>query len=329
MKIAYTVCSLNRLGQILVLAKSLLQHNPDYHFIVGLADEINDRVDIKSFPFIEFIPLSALQIPQLDKLDKQYDIFELSCALKAFYGSFFYKKHNPDIILYFDTDICVYSSFDTIEEALNNHSILLSPHFISPVPGDGKYPLERDVLNAGLYNGGFMGVKNSPTAKQFLSWWQQRLLDQGFNNVCEGMMVDQLWLNLVPIYFQNVHLLTHEGCNLAYWNMHERKLTEKDAQYFANDKPLIFFHFSGFKIDKPMLLSTHQTRFKLSDNKALKSLVENYADLLTANHFASYLSIECAYGKKKPVKHHSVPKKILMSALAAVGYKLEKMRKLN
>ncbi len=329
MKIAYTVCSLNRLGQVVVLAKSLLQHNPEYRFIVGLADEILDRIDVKSFPFIEFISLSTLQIPQLDKMDKQYNIFELSCALKAFYGNHLFEKYNPEILLYFDTDICVYNSFDTIEEALNNHSILLSPHFISAPPDDGKYPLERDVLNSGLYNGGFIGLKNGLIAKLFLSWWQQRLSDQGFYNVCEGMMVDQLWLNLVPIYFKEFHFLTNEGCNLAYWNMHERKLTEKNGQYFANDKPLIFFHFSGFRIDKPALLSTHQNRFKLSENEALQSLANNYTDLLTANNFISYLLMECVYGKKKPVKHHSLPKKILMRALAMVGYKLEKIRKLN
>jgi hypothetical protein len=328
MKIAYTVCSLNRLGQIIVLAKSLLQHNPEYRFIAGLADEVNNRIDVKSFPFIEFIPLSQLRLPQLDKLDKQYDIFELSCALKAFYGSYLFENYNPEILLYFDTDICVYNNFSIIERALDNHPVLLSPHFITPIPNDGKFPLERDVLNAGLYNGGFLGLKNSMKTKQFLSWWQQRLSDQGFNNVCEGMMVDQLWLNLVPLYFSDTGILTNEGCNLAYWNMHERKLVKKDGEYFANDQPLVFFHFSGFRIDKPHLLSTHQNRYKLSENEVLKSIVKNYSDLLTANHFESYLSIPSVYGKKKPVKHHSVPKKILMRALAIVGYKLEKIRKM-
>jgi hypothetical protein len=329
MKIVYTVCSLNRLGQVKALAKTLRQHNPDYHFFACLADEINGRIDTEEYKDITFIPLSSVPVKNAKELTARYDIFELSCALKAYFGNYLMQQYNADVLLYFDTDICVYNSFLAIEEALKQNSILLTPHYSSPIPADGKYPLERDVLNSGLYNGGFIGMRNDETSRQFLQWWQDRLYDQAFNNVCEGMMVDQLWLNLVPLFFDSVNIFTNPGCNTAYWNLHERTLSEKESTVMLNNEPLIFFHFSGFSIDQPERLSTHQNRFRAKENSVLMKLVKDYRQLLKENDFETYLPMECVYGKKKEQKKHSFLKKKMIDILALTGYKLEKIRKLS
>jgi hypothetical protein len=328
MKIAYTVCTLNRLGQVLVLGNSLLQYNPDYIFIVGLADELNGRIDPTQYGNFKFIPLSEINIPDQGKLTSQYDAFELSCALKPYFGTYILKEYNPDYLFYFDTDMCIYNSLSVLEDALQTHSILLTPHYVTPLPDDGKYPLERDVLNAGLYNGGFIGLKNSPHAAAFLHWWKERLYDQGYNNVCEGMMVDQLWLNLAPLFFEEVLILKHPGCNIAYWNLHERVLSFDANKYFVNEQPLVFFHFSGYKMESPGKMSVHQNRYTLTGNNSLKKLFSEYHTVLEENRFQYYLPLEAVYGKKKPVKQHSLVKRLMMNIFAAVGYKLEKTRKI-
>jgi hypothetical protein len=329
MKIAYTVCSLNRLGQVLALSKSLGHHNPDYKFVVGLADELAGRIAAEQYAFIEFINLSDLEDAAIGQMVTQYNIFELSCALKPFFGTYLMRKYQPKVLLYFDTDICIYHSFAAIEEKLLGNSILLTPHYVSPIPDDGKYPMERDVLNGGLYNGGFIGFGNTQTANECLEWWKQRLITQGYNNVCEGMMVDQLWLNLIPLYFREVYILEHPGCNLAYWNLHERSLTQSGNNYFANKEALIFFHFSGYTLDQPGRLSKHQNRYNLSQQTALYNLVGSYQKSLTENRYNEFLRIECLYGKQHLEKHHPIVKLWLIKALAALGYKLEKFRKIN
>src|ERR1700694_1523617 len=199
MKICFTVCTLNRLGQIKMLADSVLKHNPEYHFFACLADEINGRIDPGSFGNVKFVAFSDLPVDGKINLTERYDVFELSCALKPFFARYLVDKYQPEFLIYLDTDICVYGSFEPIESALSLHSIVITPHFSAPVPDDGKFPLERDVLNSGLYNGGFVAVKSGLQSSYFLTWWQERLFDQCYNNVCEGMMVDQLWLNLVPV----------------------------------------------------------------------------------------------------------------------------------
>ena len=61
-----------------------------------------------------------------------------------------------------------------------------------------------------------------------------------------GMFAEQLWLNLVLLYFEKVHVIKHLGCNEAFWNLHERRLTKLAGKYYVNKTyPLIFFHFSG------------------------------------------------------------------------------------
>jgi hypothetical protein len=326
MKICYTVCSLNRLGQILVLSKAFLKHNPSYKFFACLVDEIENRVDTKLYPFVQFITFSSLPLSNKDELSTKYDIFELSCASKAFFGNYLIEQFDPEILVYLDTDICVYSSFSIIEQELLGSSILITPHFLKPVPNDGKYPLERDVLNSGLYNGGFFAVRNDNESKTFFKWWQDRLFTQGFNNVCEGMMVDQLWLNLVPIYFLRSKILRHPGCNLAYWNLPARKLEFLNGKYFVNDQPLIFFHFSGYRIDNPKRLSGHQNRVIESDNPILIQIIEEYHHLLIENSFIEYLALDSYYGRKKTKKKISLIKKGLIGLFASFGYSLEKIR---
>ena len=41
----FTVCSANYLAQAKTLGQSLHQHNPDYHFVIGLVDRISPELD--------------------------------------------------------------------------------------------------------------------------------------------------------------------------------------------------------------------------------------------------------------------------------------------
>src|ERR1017187_7472506 len=41
------------------------------------------------------------------------------------------------------------------------------------------------------------------------------------------MFVDQKWINLAPCFFENVKILKQPGCNMAFWNLHERHLSSE------------------------------------------------------------------------------------------------------
>lgn len=229
----------------------------------------------------------------------QYTIIELNCAIKPFMAQYLFKNYSPDILLYLDTDIFIYHSLESIEAALTENDIVLTPHFTHPM-NDDKEPRERDMLRSGLYNAGFIGMKKSKTVDNILQWWSDRLIDQCYYNFAEGMGVDQYWLNLVPLFFDRVQIFNHKGANVAYWNLHERILNKKDNAIFVNDtEPLLFLHISGYKFDKPEELSRHQTRFQLSELPVLKELLIEYKTIVYKNGYEKFINMSCYFSKPK------------------------------
>lgn len=297
MKIAFTICSNNYLAQAKTLIDSLLFHNSDYHFIIGLCDKKNDAVDYSFFSSAEIIEISDIGIPNFDWMKKNYDIIELNTASKPFYFQHLFDKYRDcETLMYFDPDILVYNSFSSIEDILSDNTAVLTPHIFSPFPDDGKMPDEYIFLNYGLYNLGFIAVRNCAEAYKLLNWWATGLLYHSFDNVAKGMFVDQLPMNYAPIFFERIIVSRHPGYNFAYWNFHERKLTENEGSFWINGSyPLVFFHFSSFRVDQPLLISRYQSRFEIEEYPVLKEQFIKYSQRLTDNQYTYLRGIECFY----------------------------------
>jgi hypothetical protein len=95
-----------------------------------------------------------------------------------------------------------------------------------------------------------------------------------------------------------VKVILHAGCNVAYWNLHQREIRKKRNNYFVNDDPLIFFHYSGYSIKHPEQISRHQDRISFEGNVELRELFQLYYRTLVANDHEKMLSLECYYQKK-------------------------------
>lgn len=177
---------------------------------------------------------------------------------------------------YIDSDIRFFSNADLLEEQLSASDILLTPHYLNPFPDDGLKPNVLALLRGGVFNAGYIGVRNTPTALRFLEWWGNRVVRQGKNEPQNGTCGDQRWLDLVPVLFPGCKILRHPGANVAYWNLHERPLSLNKDVYECGGHKLLFFHFSGFNIDTPSKLSTYQNRINDSGH-ALAGLLSDYA----------------------------------------------------
>jgi hypothetical protein len=116
-------------------------------------------------------------------------------------------------------------------------------------------------------------------------------------NAKEAMNADQSWFNFIPVYFDRAGLLNHPGCNVAYWNLHEKIISKRDGKYFANDEPLVFFHFSGYSLKEPDLISRHQDRFDMKEIPAINELFTIYREKLIQNGHEDMLKIPCYYQK--------------------------------
>lgn len=293
-KVAFTVCSLSHLGQAKAMADSLISYNPDYEVFIGLVDRIENRITKETFAPHQLIEIEHFSIPNLPDLCIKYDGLELCCLTKPYMATYLFERFPTlEKLIYADTDMLFFGSVETIEQALEKSAILLTPHILSPYT-DTHYPREVSHLNAGLYNAGFFALKRSNETTNFLDWWQNRLQVFGYVNFMDGMFVDQLWLNFVPLFFNNVEICKNLGLNCGYWNLHERTFQQKtDGQFIVNDTfPLIFFHFSGYNLNKPTEISSHTDRFNLTNRPELTPLFSAYHQALEKNQHRHFLTFE-------------------------------------
>jgi len=298
MKYAFTICSANYLPYAKVIADSCIKHNTAYKFIIVLADTY-DSYDAHFFSPHLVLPVREIPISNLAEMNSKYDIFELSCALKPYVAEHLFQS-NPDceLLLYFDSDIVVYDRLEKVEAVLQNHAIALTPHKTSPAPYAVSIDVEKDILRTGIYNAGFFGLKRTDTVFSFLEWWKERLRYHCTNTASSGLFVDQIWLNFVPLYFESTFVLSDPGYNLAYWNFHERSLTQRDGNYFVNEvHPLVFLHFSGFDINQPDKISKHQKDSSFTFWAEYQILFKDYASKVNKNNVHALLDLVPAMGK--------------------------------
>jgi hypothetical protein len=301
-KLAFTICSNNYLAQAKSLGDSLILHNADYVFIIGLVDQKSSNIEYDFFRPHIILPIEDIRIENFEEIWKKYDIVELNTAVKPSLFKYIFAKY-PGVtsLFYFDPDILIYDSLDNLEAEFSLADILLTPHILSPIePNTSKreVPTESTFLNYGLYNLGFIGLKKGTVnTDAFLNWWEKRTLYQGFINVCDGIFVDQLWVNLAPIFFERVKILKEMGYNAAPWNLHERgHIVERNGQYFLPDQSiLVFYHFSSYKYLNPELIARSYNRYQFSDLPEIKPLYNQYHELLILNKIDIFSHHPCYY----------------------------------
>jgi len=288
---ACTIISRNYLPYAKVLHASIRAHNPECDFYVLMVDTPHPSDQNQEF---EIINVRSLDIPNFSSVAFRYNLLELNTNVKPTFLSKLLAERGIPKLLYFDPDILICDSLQPIFAMLDRCSILLTPHCTSPIE-DRKRPSEQDFLSAGAFNLGFIGLRNSLETKSFLQWWEKRCLELGFQEPRTGLFVDQKWINLVPCFFDSVHVTRHPGCNMGYWNLHERSLTELHGKFLVNNTvPLLFFHFSGIDPLDQAQLSKHSNRHTLADRPDLAEIFCLYRTQLLRNEFEA--NKDCRYG---------------------------------
>jgi hypothetical protein len=301
MRLAFTICSNNYLAYAKTLGDSLLKHNPNYRFIIALVDRKSPSIDYDFFSPHEILPIEDVGIKDFESIWRKYDIVELNTTVKPSLFKFFFNKY-PEVetAFYFDPDILIYQPLGQLESYFNSGDILLTPHTIKPIASDlaiRLVPTDSTFLNYGVYNLGFIGLRNKKAnVEAMLNWWEKRTLEEGFIDACNGLFVDQLWINLVPIYFEGARIIKEMGYNAAPWNLHERgHLQEINGSFIMPDHSILtFYHFSSYKFKKPEMMARSYNRFDFSDFPEIKPLYDQYHQLLLSNKMEE-LSLQPCY----------------------------------
>lgn len=281
---AVTIVSKNYLSLAETVAASYLRHHPEHDFIVVLVDRADDYVGATLDCGAQVVEIGNFAIPDISRFIYRYSIMELNTAVKPFVLEDLFVRGGYETLLYIDPDIYVFKPFDHVYQALRTASIVLTPHMRRPVY-DGAQPSDATIVQSGTYNLGFLGLRNDATARTLLSWWMTKLHKDCVVDIPNGLFVDQKWIDLVPGFFPDHKILYEPGYNVAYWNLHERPISERDGEWLAGGEPLYFFHFSGYSPLVPQRLSKHQTRHNLLALPVLRKLTDFYAQTLLAAGF--------------------------------------------
>lgn len=246
MIICTSICA-NYLPKAMVLAKSLKKTNPKCKMLVCLLEkEIHKAAS--ECEYFDYIVLSKdMGFENFPKTIFKRTIVEASTAVK---GQLFvymlneFKDENK--FVYLDPDIQVISELKELDEALDVHPAVLTPHLCAPEDTlDAVMDNELCALQHGVFNLGFLAIKRSEEGKRVAEWWANRLEMFCYDDIPRGVFMDQKWFDLAPCYF-DILIFKHPGYNAAAWNLSKRTITYENGKYMVNGKPLRFYHFSGF-----------------------------------------------------------------------------------
>jgi hypothetical protein len=213
---------------------------------------------------------------ELALLARRFSTAETCFALKAPLIARLLEE-GADRVVYLDGDILLAGPLIEALAELEGANAVLTPHLDHAIPDDGRLPTEATVLRAGVYNMGFVAVRDSPETRRLLGWWGARARRFGFVRPLLGYQGDQNWMSLAPTIFEGIAVLRHPGYNLGYWNAHGRPVAGDAARPTVAGLPLRFVHLSGFDPARPEALSRYQDRVSLAGQPVLAAMLRGYS----------------------------------------------------
>ena len=321
-KVACTIASKNYLYYLRSVSESFLKSNPDTEFYILLVDEVADDFDIENEP-CEIILAKDIGIENFESVSFKYDVLEFNTSMKYSFLKYLKREKGADRVMYIDPDIYIYRNLDFLFDKLDDYSMIFTPHTMTPYTDD-KGPGEADLLRGGTLNLGWIAVGDSEESDKFLDWAERFVLKYGYNEPRSGLFTDQKPMDLVSSYFDNYLIYKDLGCNMAYWNSHERTLSEKEDGYYVNDDhPLHFYHFSGLNLFSDTEISKFQSRYDLISRPDLYKIFNDYRANLLSKGYEEVKGFKYAYN------NYSNGEKITSMARKLYAANLDKFEGVN
>jgi hypothetical protein len=231
-----------------VLVESVRRFHPDADVYITFPDVSppDTSVDEALARFDGVIRLEDLGLADDKGWIFSHNVVEFCTAVKPFALLQLLGK-GYERIVYLDPDIALFSPLDPVLEQLAHSSITLTPHQLRPEETK-QAVVDNEIcsLRYGVYNLGFVAIRNDDDGRAFARWWSERCYDYCLDEPEQGLFTDQKLCDLVPALFDNVRVLRHAGLNVASWNLSRRPITASPAGEIVVDgrQPLVFFHFT-------------------------------------------------------------------------------------
>jgi len=248
--VIFTSITANYIPKARVLARTVKKHCPHARFVVMLCDALPPELHGSIEPFDELLQIEELGIPvaNLEAWTFSLSVVELCTAVKGAAFLRLFEKYPTEKVMYLDPDIVVLDSLEPLERLLDQHSVLVTPHLTEPYDSHKLLVAhEAALMTYGIYNFGFLAVKDDAEGRRFATWWRDRLTHYCHVDLPMGFFTDQRWGDLIPNFFPTTHVVREKTYNVATWNLKQRKVECNAAgKLFVEGQPVRFYHFSGF-----------------------------------------------------------------------------------
>ena len=267
-----TIITADHLPLARVLHNSLQQFSSDAKLTILVIDHDISLTE----QGIQIIRPSELQDSTFFKdIERKYahtdpDIYRW--ALKPVLIGYLLEKGYEKVI-FADPDVYFVNDHEFIYYLLDSFSVLLTPHWADLDITDSEDSV-LSVLRNGLFNAGFVAANQNGLPA--IQWWAGMCHYKMEKRKDLGIYDDQKYLDLLPVQFEQVHILKHQGCNLAFWNIKSCKREMVNDRLLINkrDEP-VFIHFA-----KETIINI------LNRNDALlRPYLDEYIQLLGNNGF--------------------------------------------
>jgi hypothetical protein len=280
--IVQTVATTSYLPYVATLIDSIKAFDTSAQFSVLLTDIKPERVESLRNKFdyeIEIICCDDLDIDHVESMREYYSCLEYNAACKILAVDYQINKNGQTECLFLDADMFCLGNLAGVLEKVNS-DVAITPHSFAPYPNDGYLPSDIEIIQSGQINAGFLFVKKSPRACEAIAWMKEKTRFEWFIAPRYGMHAEQQWLSALPYFFNDVtEVLNDPAINIAYWNLHERTLSQDKDNIIVNGKPAILMHFSGYRMQKGNQFTVHSERvFDDKTEEALKKVVGDYTE---------------------------------------------------
>lgn len=274
--VAYTSSAVNYLPKVRKLIRSIRQYHPEFEIVWALSDEMSGDIDPVKEAIDEVLAVGDLAIEDCLRWTFFHNIVELSTAIKPFVLKTLLARADVERVIYFDPDMVLFSRLDDMLQLLDSGDIALTPHQTKPETTiEAIRDNEISSLKHGIYNLGFVGVRNTPEGNRFANWWAERIYHFCVADIPNGLFTDQRWVDFAPAFFDGVKILKNSRFNVATWNLTTRNFEGNLEDGFTVDsEPLGFYHFTGFDSGAHAVMANKNA----AGNESVRQLIQWYAN---------------------------------------------------
>ncbi len=243
----YTSFTFSYLSRAIVLVRTLRSAHPDWAIWAVIVDRAPAGSEwsacLTVFDHVVFA--DDLGIKDFQSWIFKHNVIEACTAVKGRMLLHMFDRGFEKVV-YLDPDIAVFNPMAELEAKLDDFSIILTPHQVEPnQTALAVNDNEMTSFKYGIFNLGFIAVRNDPTGRAFAAWWDGMLYRSCYEAVEQGIYTDQKYCDIVPALFDRVHIERDPGFNVASWNISRRRIRiTGNGDILANGSLLKFYHFT-------------------------------------------------------------------------------------